>query len=351
MSQVRRQALEEVQLFESRAGAAGVPADIISAARYVLCATLDEAALSTPRGAESEWAQNPLLVVFHREAWGGEKFFDVLQRASGQSTRFIDLIELQYLCMALGFSGKYHVESRGRDQLFSIQRDALRTVRELRGPSPTDLSIRWEGLKDQQNRLIRYVPWWVVGAAALAMTAVVFFVYYSRLAVAAEPVKTTLARIGIDDFAPAAVVTPPVGPTLKQLLAPEHSLAVEENGARTLVTITASDLFDSGSADVNASYDVLFQRIAEALNRVPGRVLVIGHTDDQPIRSLQFQDNFELSRERAVSVARLLQKAMTEPARVTWSGAGSSKPRYEPVSSPENRARNRRVEIVHVRGA
>jgi type VI secretion system protein ImpK len=80
-------------------------------------------------------------------------------------------------------------------------------------------------------------------------------------------------------------------------------------------------------------------------------VVVIGHTDDQRIRSLRFQDNFELSRERAVSVGRLLQHALAEPARVTWSGAGSSRPKYQPASAPENRARNRRVEIVHVRGA
>jgi flagellar motor protein MotB len=78
--------------------------------------------------------------------------------------------------------------------------------------------------------------------------------------------------------------------------------------------------------------------------------LVVGHTDDQRIKSLRFQDNFELSRERAVSVVTLLQKGIDNRARLTWTGVGASQPRYRPESDPENRARNRRVEIIHVRG-
>ena len=89
--------------------------------------------------------------------------------------------------------------------------------------------------------------------------------------------------------------------------------------------------------------------MAAALNRVPGRVRVVGHTDDQAIKSFQFHDNYELSRERAVSVATVLKKTLNNPARVTWLGVGSSEPKYRPESDPENRARNRRVEIIHLR--
>jgi type VI secretion system protein ImpK len=78
-------------------------------------------------------------------------------------------------------------------------------------------------------------------------------------------------------------------------------------------------------------------------------VLVEGHTDDQPLASLRYRNNFELSRERAVGVAKILQARAANPARIEWSGAGSSQPRYRPESTPENRARNRRVEIIHVR--
>ena len=55
-----------------------------------------------------------------------------------------------------------------------------------------------------------------------------------------------------------------------------------------------------------------------------------GHTDDQPLTSLRYRDNFELSRERAVSVVRLMQPTVQGTARPRANGAGSSEPRYKP---------------------
>jgi type VI secretion system protein ImpK len=349
---LRRHVLEEIRRFEEQARAAGVRSEIVLAARYALCAGLDEAVLSTPWGAQSEWAQHPVLVALHREAWGGEKFFEMLDRICVDPATHIDLMELQYLMLALGFTGKYHMLDRGTEQLAELQRNLLRTIRSHRGSAPTELSLQWQGLEDRRNRLVRYVPWWVVVAAAVAALAVTFVVYYSRLATQADPLQAKLAQVGVEDFAEPPPAAPVAGPTLKQLLAPEEAagaLSVEEEGGRTVVTLRASDLFGSGSADVNPSYQGTLGRVADALNKVHGRVMVVGHTDNQPIRSLQFHDNYELSRERAVSVATILKTTMENPARMTWRGVGSSEPRYRPDSDPENRARNRRVEIIHLR--
>jgi type VI secretion system protein ImpK len=349
---LRRHALEEIRLFEDHARAAGVANDIVIAARYVLCAHLDEAVLSTPWGSQSEWAQHPLLVTLHREAWGGEKFFEMLDRVSADPGRYLDLMELQYLCLALGFGGKYQVLDRGHERLAAIQQDLYRKIRAHRSEVSSELSLRWRGIEDRRNPLVRYVPWWVVGAATLAVLAIAFTIYYANLADVASPVKAELSKIGTEDF--TGPVTPPArGPRLKQLLAAEEAaglLSVTEQGGRSVVTLFSADLFASGSATVNPSqYDTL-QRIGRAINQVPGRVLVEGHTDDQPVRSLRFRDNFELSRERALSVVKVLQRSLDNPARVQSTGVGPSRPRYLPASAPENRARNRRVEIIHVGG-
>ena len=53
--------------------------------------------------------------------------------------------------------------------------------------------------------------------------------------------------------------------------------------------------------------------MADALERVPGRVLVTGHTDDQALKSFRYRDNFELSRERALSVLNILKPAIRDP--------------------------------------
>jgi type VI secretion system protein ImpK len=352
---LRRHTLDELQRFGERARAAGISNEIMLASRYALCAGLDEAVLSTPWGAQSEWAQHPVLVALHREAWGGEKFFEMLDRISPDPQRHIDLMELQYLILALGFTGKYQMQDRGHERLALLKQELYRKIKSFRGAGDPALSLRWRGLKDRRTRLVRYVPWWVVGAAALAIVTIAFTAYYSRLATFASPIHSRLALVGIEDFsAPAAApAPPPAGPTLKQLLASDEAagaLSVEENGGRTLVTLRGSDLFGSGSATLNPSYTATLEHVAAALNKVPGRVLVVGHTDDQPIRSLQFHDNFELSRERAVSVANVLKATLENGARLSWNGVGASEPRYRPESEPENRARNRRVEIIHLRG-
>jgi type VI secretion system protein ImpK len=353
VADLRRNVLEEIRLFEERARGAGVPNDTVIAARYVLCAALDEAVLSTPWGSQSEWSQHPLLVALHREAWGGEKFFDMLERIGLEPDRHIDLMELQYLVLAFGFAGKYQVLERGHEKLAQIQQDLYRRIRDHRGQPPADLSLRWRGVEDRRNPLIRYVPWWVVTAAALAIVTIAFTVAYARLTNAASPVHASLAQIGLQDFAGPAPAPPP-GPTLKRLLAGEEArgiLTVAEQGGRSVVTLLAPDLFASGSASITPAHADTMRRVAVALNQIPGRVLVVGHTDDQPLRSLRYRDNYELSRERAVSVVALLQQTLDNDARLNLTGVGSSQPLYRPESEPQNRARNRRVEIIHVSGA
>jgi type VI secretion system protein ImpK len=73
----------------------------------------------------------------------------------------------------------------------------------------------------------------------------------------------------------------------------------------------------------------------------------VGHTDDQPVHSLQFADNFDLSRARAVAVADVLKPTLQNFGRVSWQGVGATEPRY-PMDTAENRARNRRVEIIQL---
>jgi type VI secretion system protein ImpK len=348
---LRRQAQEEMRRFEERARGSGVANEIALAARYALCATLDEAVLSTPWGSQSEWTQQSLLIQFHREAWGGEKFFEMLERISQDPTRHIELMELQYLCLSMGFAGKYQVVDRGHARLAEIQHDLYNRIRQFRGNPAQDLSLRWRGVQDQRNPIVRYVPWWVIGAASLAILTLAFIFFSVRLNLRAEPVQVELAKIGIGDFtAPAAPVVV-AGPTLKELLAPDEArgvLTVEELGGRTLITLTAPKVFASGSAIVDPSQYETLQHIANAIDQVPGRVLVIGHTDDQPLSSFRYRDNLELSRERALSVVNVMKLAIDQSGRLEHTGVGSTEPRYKPESTPENRARNRRVEIVHV---
>ena len=347
---LRRHALDEMRRFEDQARGAGVGHETVLAARYTLCAGIDEAVLATPWGHQSEWAQHPLLVALHREAWGGEKFFDMLERMSKDPARYIDLLELQYLLLAFGFEGKYGRDTRGRGQehLRDVQADLYKLIRQHRGGTPQRaLSLRWRGVQDRRNPLVRYVPWWIVALAALPILVLTFTTYYRVLAKRAEPIEVALSSVSLDR--PVPVSTPVPDKTLKQLLAPEERqglLTISEIGPVTKITLRRSDLFASGSAAINPAYVPLFNRITAALNKVPGSVLVSGHTDDQPVHTFQFSSNYELSSARANAVKELLGNGIDNRARLSSIGRGSS-----PGSDPQSRALNRRVEIEHVRGS
>jgi type VI secretion system protein ImpK len=351
---LRDQVIAQVRKFETHANEVGLPAQTITAARYVLCAMLDESVLNAPWGEQSGWAQKTLLVTFHGESYGGAKFFQILERLCADFSKHIDLIELMYLCLALGFGGRYQIESGGRTKLADIQQDLYRRIKAQRPPAADELAPHWRGIEDRRNPLIRYVPLWVIAAAAACVLMIAFVIFYTRLNTASEPSSAQVAQIGLESATPPdnRALPPVPHKSLKQLLSPEAQagkLTVDEqpNGS-ALVRLGAADMFASGGVDVSDSQMALMHAITAALNQVPGRVIVVGHTDDQPIHSLRFKDNFELSAARARSVVKILSEGLDNPGRIESSGAGASQPIALPPNLPANRTRNRRVEIKYI---
>jgi type VI secretion system protein ImpK len=351
VNSLHRQCVQEVRAFEDRVRQASIPAEDVLAARYALCTVIDEAVLNTPWGAQSAWAGQSLLVTFHREAQGGEKFFQILDRLLGEPQRYLGLLELYYACLAIGFEGRYRLDERGAQRLADVRRDLCQRIERLRGSFEPDLSPHWKGVADRRNTVVRLVPLWVVVAACVVVLLVTYIWFNARLTNRVTPINATLANVGLErPEAPVQMSAPASG--LAGFLAPQISrgvVAVQEQGDRTLITITVPGLFASGSARVDPRYDTLVHEIGAALNRVPGRIIVTGHTDDQPVRSFQFHDNYELSRARAQTVAQLLKNDVQDAGRIDSAGKGDSDPLYKPADLPENRARNRRVEIVHRR--
>jgi len=346
---LRRKAVESVQAFEAQARAAGVDQNDVTIARYVICTFLDSAIFQTPWGGQNVWGARSLLLTFHNEAHGGEKFFTILDRLRQDPARHLDLLELQYMCLALGFQGKYRLESDSRAVVQTLQDEVYRLIHAHRPGLGATLSAHWQGLDHPQGRGVRVVPWWVVMVLAVSLVVGVLIFLRERLSAQAAPVVAALATRGIDTGY-AAAPPPPVPSRLKQLLSAEEQageLGIEEFGPRTVVTLKVPELFQSGSARVAPGEVPLFTAIGRALEAVPGHIVIVGHTDDQPLRSFHYADNFELSRERAMAVAQLLKPSLSNFSRVEWTGLGATQPRYQPVSTPENRARNRRVEIVH----
>lgn len=349
---LRRQCVQEIRAFEERSKRAGAPDADVLAARYALCTVIDEAVLNTPWGAQSGWAGQSLLVTFHREAQGGDKFFQILDRLLGEPQRYLSLLELWYVCLSLGFEGRYRLDERGAMRLADIRRDLIQRIEPLRGQPETALSPHWKGVEDKRNAVLRLLPLWVVAAAAAAILFGAWLIFNSRLNARTAPVSAALADVGLVPLQASSAAAPPSG--LTTLLAPQIAaglVTVQDQGARTRITLTVPDLFASGSARVTPRYLSLIAAVGAALRTVPGRIIVVGHTDDVPVHSFAFPDNFALSRARAVTVATVLERQVRDASRLETVGKGDSDPLYRPANLPRNRARNRRVEILLLRGA
>lgn len=163
-----------IKLFEHRALQEGVEGGQVMAARYVLCTVVDEAVVTTPWGNESAWSQMSLLSTFHNETFGGEKFFQLLEHLSRNPVKHLAMLELMYICLSLGFEGKYRVLPRGMLELEAIRDSLYRQIRQLRGDIPRELSPHWEGLKEGRRKLVRIVPGWLVAVATVAGLALLY---------------------------------------------------------------------------------------------------------------------------------------------------------------------------------
>ncbi|WP_374593843.1 type VI secretion system protein TssL, long form, partial [Aquabacterium sp.] len=122
-------------------------------------------------------------------------------------------------------------------------------------------------------------------------------------------------------------------------------VAVRDLPDRSVVTIKGDGFFDPGSADIADRVKPLLVRIADGLNGVQGQVLITGHTDNQPIRSLRYPSNWHLSQERAKAVLDALVAAKVQATRLRAEGRADAEP-VEDNATPAGRAKNRRVEIT-----
>jgi len=117
----------------------------------------------------------------------------------------------------------------------------------------------------------------------------------------------------------------------------------------TRIVITGDLLFPSASADLLPESQRLLDSVARYIRGTPYIINIIGHTDDLPIDTARFPSNWELSAFRASAVARFLMTQSQVPAaQFLVSGQGEHQP-VAPNTSPDNRAKNRRVEIVITR--
>jgi type VI secretion system protein ImpK len=340
-----------VRKFEAQARAQGLSNEQVVAGRYILCTFLDECAASTPWGGAGAWSAQSLLVQFHNETWGGEKVYQLMSKLAENVEANRNLLELLYVVLALGFEGRYRVLDNGRAQLDSVRERLVQMLRQSRGSYEKALSPRWQGVEQREARLHEGLPLWVMASVVALLLGVVFAGLRFKLGGDAEGAFSMLAALDAKAAQVAAVAPPPPPaapkPRLAGFLKPEVDaglVQVQDLADRSIVIIKGDGFFEPGSAVVSGRVLPLLGRIAQALNDTPGRVLVTGHTDNQPIRTLRYPSNWHLSQDRADAVKAEVAKTV-KPERMRAEGRADSEAVAD-NGTPQGRAKNRRVEIT-----
>jgi type VI secretion system protein ImpK len=345
-----REALAEgIRKFEAQARKQGLPNEQVVAGRYILCTLLDESAASTPWGGTGAWSGNSLLVQFHNETGGGEKVFQLLSKLAENVDANRHLLELLYVVLGLGFQGRYRVMDNGEAQLDSVRQRLAQMLGQGR-PFERALSPRWQGVAARRQRLVDGLPLWLIGSLLLLLLSIVYVGFRWSLTHSADGLFNKLAALDARKAQLAAPPPPPPAapvPRLAGLLAPEikaGQVEVQDLADRSIVLIKGDGFFEPGSAQIASGLRPLLPRIGEALATLKGRVLITGHTDNQPIRTARFPSNWHLSQERA-DVVRAEFGKQVEPERLRAEGLADTQPIAD-NTSPAGRSRNRRVEVT-----
>ncbi len=366
LEEFHRYALDQIQLYESQGW--GVPggrenSEYIS---YPLCALIDEIVLNTPWGSNSRWGSESLLITRHQESWGGERFFSYLNELMKRPGSNLELLEFYFICLSLGFEGKYRRMANGRRELDRLRSELYIIISRHRNYEPEGLSPHWEGVSDRRMGIARYLPFWVIWAFSLflLMAAFIGFIWkitqesdqlMEQFAVISGTPVVAVTPVNIDRLVAPLFAEPELVPEKIDYFALLEPELVEEIAAGTVELIDEDKqvrlrlrharLFPSGQAGLSQEFVPLIERIGAQLKGVGKPVIIEGHSDNVPIFSTRYPSNWALSQARAKSVAEVLLSQLEDQVVMRVEGKASSAPLVE-NNSNLNRALNRRVEIL-----
>jgi len=363
---LRENAVLELRRFEQTMRRQNLPMEQLRPAHYALCASLDDVVQATPWGSRGAWADASLVSTFHQEVRSGERFFDLLAQLRQNPGKFLHVLELMYLCMSLGMQGRYRLSPRGPAELDRVREETYVLIKRNHAPTEPALSPHWQGVAAPYTRHRFVIPLWLAALSGLGLIGLVYA--WAAFGLAGQSDRLFASGLTLPpghlpvikrDFPPVPVPTVPPPATsaisgLRGFLDPEIRqglVNVVGTDAVPIVRINNRGMFASGSATVDPQFQALLQRIGTALAAHPGDVQVVGYTDNQPIHTIRFPSNFQLSTARAQAAASVIAGSAGSKVQIDAEGRADADP-LATNDTPEGREQNRRIEVVlHQPGA
>jgi len=178
---IRNVLISKIDLYTELISSKEIENSQIMISRYILCTFADELISSTYWGKDNNWANNSLLGYFYNETYGGDKFFQILEQLYRSSSQYIHLLELLYICLSLGFEGKYRIQNKGRMELDSIRENLYRQIKVVHGRD-TKPFYTVQKTSQQQNRLIYKTSYQILALSIVLVLSLVYGVLTFSLA-------------------------------------------------------------------------------------------------------------------------------------------------------------------------
>jgi type VI secretion system protein ImpK len=161
-----------ISLFEKNCKAIGMDQDSIVEAKYAMIALMDETVLSVPGACRDYWISRPMQLDYFGDNIAGQEFYEKLQKMLLQPENKKHVLEVFFLCLALGFEGKYKMFN-GEERI-AIMEDLGRKLRRTRIRASSDLSPHGKRPESSGEKRAGtfFFPLWLSGAIAAAAVVV-----------------------------------------------------------------------------------------------------------------------------------------------------------------------------------
>lgn len=187
--------VHEIKAFESAAIAKHYPHEFIMIARYALCATLDETIQITQWGRQQAWESRNLLITFQKEQSANDRFFSILDQIREDPSHYIDILEIMYLCLSLGFEGRYRQDPGIYHEFENLLDDIYHLICKQRGQLKKRLSVHSHFQKIPIVKKHTPPKIWRIGMTGTLLVTLLYGIFNYTSTLTALPLVHTLAQM------------------------------------------------------------------------------------------------------------------------------------------------------------
>lgn len=165
--------------FERKAFDNKISMKIVSESKFALAVFIDETVLTSLWPGRMQWMSNPLQVKYFGEHLGGELFYKKLKKFRVMGEHYLNLVELYYVCLQLGFEGMYRLG--GDDKLMMLQVDLKSQLETGRDDLSSEISPSGLPRNNLVTKISNEFPYWVIISITLSIMFVTYLSYKSLI--------------------------------------------------------------------------------------------------------------------------------------------------------------------------